>query len=460
MAAPFVAIVGRTNVGKSTLFNRLVGQRLAVVDAVPGVTRDRLYAEIDLDGSAIVLVDTGGLAGAESDQFMTKVKEQAAIALQEADLLLFMVDAREGLVSLDWEVADVVRRSGNPVILIANKMESPKLEGSEFAELGFGMPLQLSALYGYGLGEVIDAILDDLPAPEAEPEPVAGEVAVALVGRPNAGKSAIINALLGEERVIVSEEPGTTRDAVDTTVEFADEPYRLVDTAGLRRRGKRSEGLEYYSSLRTLRALQRADVGIVVIDALEGVTSQDAHIIGEVMDAGRGLVLLAHKWDLVQDFARSQNDDGKDMAQIEEALRRDFSYIVGNKLRFADFAELLFTSAVTGEGLDEILPTAKQAAQQYARQLDPARLNQALHEALAAHQPSSRKHHLRIRSIEQVTTRPPTFVLRVNDPELMHFSYKRYLVNQLREAFGFLGTPIKLFVRKESATARELTPDA
>ncbi len=454
MAAPFVAIVGRTNVGKSTLFNRLVGQRLAVVDAIPGVTRDRLYAEIDLDGSDIVLVDTGGLAGAESDQFMTQVKEQAAIALQEADLLLFMVDAREGLVSLDWEVADVVRRSGNPVILIANKMESPKLEASEFAELGFGMSLQLSALYGYGLGEVIEAILDDLPEPEAEPEPVAGEVAVALVGRPNVGKSAIINALLGEERVIVSEQPGTTRDAVDIALEFADEPYRLVDTAGLRRRGKRSEGLEYYSSLRTLRALQRADVGIVVIDALEGVTSQDAHIIGEVMEAGRGLVLLAHKWDLVQDFARSQTDDGNNMAQIEQTLRRDFSYIVGSKLRFADFAELLFTSVVTGEGLGEILPTAKQAAHQYARQLDPTRLNQVLQEALAAHQPPSRKHHLRIRGIEQVTTRPPTFVLRVNDPELMHFSYERYLVNQLREAFGFLGTPIKLFVRGRSQRQR------
>jgi len=449
VAAPFVAIVGRTNVGKSTLFNRLVGQRLAVVDALPGVTRDRLYAEIDLDGSDLVLVDTGGLAGAESDQFMTKVKEQAAIALQEADLLLFMVDAREGLISLDREVADVVRRSGKPVLLIANKMESPKLEASEFAELGFGMPLQLSALYGDGLGEVIDGILDNLPPPEAEVEPVAGEVAVALVGRPNAGKSAIVNALLGEDRVIVSETPGTTRDAVDIAVEFADEPYRLVDTAGLRRRGKRSQGLEYYSSLRALRALQRADVGVVVIDALEGVTSQDAHIIGEVMAAGRGLVLLAHKWDLVQDFARSQDNEDRDMARIEQTLRTDFSHIVGRKLRFADFAELIFTSAVTGEGLVEILPTARQVAEQYARQVDPARLNEALQEALATHQPPSRRNRrLRIRGIEQVTTRPPTFVLQVNDPELMHFSYKRYLVNQLREAFGFVGTPIKLFVRR------------
>ncbi len=448
MAAPFVAIVGRTNVGKSTLFNRLVGERLAVVDAIPGVTRDRLYAEIDLDGTPIVLIDTGGLAGAESDQFMTKVKKQAAAALQEADLLLFMVDGREGLVSLDWEVAEVVRRSGKPVILIANKMESPKVEASEFAELGFGMPLQLSALYGYGLDEVIDAILHNLPMAGAEPKPIAGEVAIALVGRPNAGKSAIVNALLGEERVIVSEQPGTTRDAVDIVVEFADEHYRLIDTAGLRRRGKRSRGLEYYSSLRTLRALQRADVGVVVIDALEGITNQDAHIIGEVMESGRGLVLLAHKWDLVQDFARSQNDVGKDMAEIEQTLRTDFARMVGNKLRFVDFAELLFTSAVTGEGLAEILPAAKHAAEQYARQVDPVRLEQALQEAVAAHQPPSRKNRrLRIYSIEQVTTRPPTFVLRVNDPELMHFSYERYLVNQLRETFDFVGTPIKLFVR-------------
>ncbi len=452
MPAPIVAIVGRTNVGKSVLFNRLVGQRLAVVEDVPAVTRDRLYADIELDSRQMVLVDTGGLAGAENDRFITQVKHQAALALQEADLLVLMVDGREGLVSLDWEVAEVVRRAGKPVILVANKLESPALEASEFAELGFGMPLRLSALQGLGIGDLIEAILAHLPEEEAEPEPVEGETAVALVGRPNVGKSAIINALLGEERVIVSEEPGTTRDAVDITVELRGEPYRLVDTAGLRRRSKRSQGLEYYSSLRTLRALQRADVGVVVMDALEGVTQQDAHIVGEVIQAGRGLVLVANKWDLVQGLADGEDSpDAEERAEIEETLRQDFVRILRSKLSFARYAELLFTSAITGEGLVEILPSAKWAAQQYARQVDPILLDQVLREAVMAHQPPSRgSRRLKVHGIEQVATCPPTFVLSVSDPQRMHFSYQRYLVNQLREAFSFEGTPLRLFVRRRS----------
>ncbi len=450
MPTPIVAIVGRTNVGKSMLFNRLVGQRLAVVEDVPAVTRDRLYADIELDDRQIVLVDTGGLAGAENDRFITQVKHQAALALQEADLLVLMVDGREGLVSLDWEVAEVVRRAGKPVILVANKLESPALEASEFAELGFGMPVRLSALQGLGLGDLIEAILAHLPEEDAELQPVEGETAVALVGRPNVGKSAIINALLGEERVIVSEEPGTTRDAVDITVELMGEPYRLVDTAGLRRRGKRSQGLEYYSSLRALRALQRADVGVVVMDALEGVTQQDAHIVGEVTEAGRGLVLVANKWDLVQRLAYADNDaDAEEHAEAEETLRQDFIRILRSKLSFAHYAELLFTSAITGEGLIEILPSAKWAVQQYARQVDPILLDQVLREALLAHQPPYRGgRRLKVHAIEQVATRPPTFVLSVTDPHRMHFSYQRYLVNQLRKAFSFEGTPLRLVVRR------------
>jgi len=454
--APIVAIVGRTNVGKSVLFNRLVGRRLAVVEDVHGVTRDRLYAEVELDGRQIVLVDTGGLAGAESDRFITKVKEQAALALQEADLILLMVDGQEGLVSLDWDVAEVVRRTGKPVILIANKLESPNADATEFAELGLGMPLRLSALQGMGLGELIDEILAHLPEEEAEAEVVEGETAVALVGRPNVGKSAIINALLGEERVIVSDEPGTTRDAVDIAVEVMGEPYRLVDTAGLRRRGKRSQGLEYYSSLRALRALQRADVGIVVFDALEGVTQQDAHIVGEVIEAGRGLVLVANKWDLVQDYGHGEgNLDADEEADIEATLRRDFTRMLRDKLSFAYYAELLFTSAVTGEGLMEVLPSSKWAAEQYAREVNPVLVDQMLREALMAHQPAYRGgRRLKVYAIEQVATRPPTFVLSVSDPKRMHFSYKRYLVNQLREAFGFQGTPIRLLVRGRARQRR------
>ena len=452
MPAPIVAIVGRTNVGKSMLFNRLAGQRLAVVEDVPGVTRDRLYADVELDERQIVLVDTGGLAGAENDRFITQIKQQATLALQEADLLVLMVDAREGLVSLDWEVAEVVRRTGKPVILVANKLESPALDASEFAELGFGMPLRISALQGLGIGDLVDAILPSLPPEEAEPETVEAETAVALLGRPNVGKSAIINALLGEERVIVSAEPGTTRDAVDITVELLGEPYRLVDTAGLRRRGKRSQGLEYYSSLRALRALQRADVGVVVMDALEGVTQQDAHIVGEIIDAGCGLVLVANKWDLVQDFGHGEDEpDAQERADIEEALRRDFTRMLRKKLSFVPYAELLFTSAITGEGLMEILPSAKWAAQQYAREVDPTLLDQVLREAVMTHQPAYRGgRQLKVYGIEQVATRPPTFVLSVNDPKRMHFSYQRYLANQLRAAFSFEGTPLRLLVRARS----------
>ena len=452
MAAPIVAIVGRTNVGKSVLFNRLAGERLAVVGDEPGVTRDRLYAEVELDGRRIVLVDTGGLAGTENDQLISQVQQQATLALREADLLLFMVDGREGLVALDWQVAEVVRRTGKPVIFIANKMESPRLTEEEFAELGLGLPLRLSALGGEGLGDLIDAILLKLPPQEAEVEPVAGETAVALVGRPNVGKSALINALLGEERVIVSAEPGTTRDAVDTTLELLGEHYRLVDTAGLRRRGKRSQGLEYYSSLRTLHALQRGDIGVVVMDALEGVTQQDAHIVGEVVEAGRGLVLVANKWDLVLQHAQEARDPEVDRQRDMPAiLRRDFTRLVRQELSFVPYAELLFTSAITGAGVMDILPAAQAAAAQYARRVDPAALDQTVRQAVLAHQPAYRgQRQLKIRGIEQVATRPPTFVLRVNEPRLMHFSYQRYLVNRMRDAFGFAGTPIRLFVRAEA----------
>ncbi len=453
MPLPIVAIVGRTNVGKSVLFNRLVGQRLAVVEETPGVTRDRLYAEVDLDDREIVLVDTGGLAGAESDQLITQVKRQAALALQEADVLLMVVDGQEGLVSLDYEVAEVVRRSGKPHILAANKMESPRTDATVFAELGLGMPLQVSALHGQGIGELVEAILGQLPELEAEPEPVEGEIAVAVVGRPNVGKSAIINALLGEERVIVSEEPGTTRDAIDITVEMNGEPFRLVDTAGLRRRGKRGRGLEYYSSLRALRALQRADVGLVIIDAAEGITKQDANIAGEVETAGRGMVLVANKWDLVQESAYGDEEVSTEkIRRIEASLREDFERIVRRRLPFASYAYLLFTSAVTGEGLMELLPTAKQIAEQFRSRIETARVNRLIQAAVAGHQPPGRGgRQLKIYYATQVKSGPPTFVVFVNDPKLMHFSYRRYLVNKLRAEFGFDGVPIQLIVRQRKS---------
>ena len=456
MPLPIVAIVGRTNVGKSVLFNRLVGQRLAVVEHTPGVTRDRLYAEVDLDGRSVVLVDTGGLAGAESDELITQVKQQAAIALQEADLLVMLVDAQEGLVSLDYEVAEVARRSGKPYVLVANKMEGPKSDATVFAELGLGMPVEVSALHGEGLGELIEVILEQLPEAEVEPERVEGETAVALVGRPNVGKSAIINALLGEERVIVSEEPGTTRDAIDIEVEMNGEPFRLVDTAGLRRRGKRSQGLEYYSSLRTLRALQRADVGLAIIDAAEGITKQDANIAGEVEAAGRGLVIVVNKWDLVQRLAYGDEKvSAGEIPRIEADLRGDFERMVRSRMRFASYAKLLFTSAITGEGVGELLPTASRVAHEYRRRIDTGPLNRVIQAAVAQHQPPSRGGRpLKIYYATQVKAGPPTFVIFVNDPKLMHFSYRRYLLNRLRAEFGLEGTPIQLIVRRRESAER------
>ncbi len=453
MPLPIVAIVGRTNVGKSVLFNRLVGRRVAVVEETPGVTRDRLSAQVELDDQQIILVDTGGLAGAESDELIIQVNQQAARALQEADLLVMVVDAQEGLVSLDHQVADVVRRSGKPCILAANKTENPQVETSEFFELGLGMPVDISALHGKGTGELIEAILSELPETEAEPEPVTGETAVALVGRPNVGKSSIINALLGEERVIVHEEPGTTRDAVDIAVEFAGEPFRLVDTAGLRRAGKRGRGLEYYSSLRTLRALQRADVGLVIMDAAEGITRQDANIAGEVEDAGRGLVIVANKWDLVRQVAgRGEEISEKKAARMERMLRADFERMLRSRLRFADYVQVLFTSAVTGEGLEELLPVARRVAHEYHRRVATGPLNRVVQEAVAAHQPPGRGGRpLKIYYATQVKSGPPTFVIFVNDPKLMHFSYRRYLLNRLRAAFGFEGTPVRLLVRKRES---------
>jgi len=456
MPLAIVAIVGRTNVGKSTLFNRLVGDRMAVVDDQPGITRDRLYAEVALSSHRLVLVDTGGLAGAESDELMLQVKEQAVAALHEADVLVLLVDGAEGLTALDHEVADVVRRTGKAVVLAANKMEGSTEHLEDFYELRLGQPLPISAKAGRGVGALTGAIIEALPE-DLEPEArVEGETAIAIVGRPNVGKSAIINSLLGEERVIVSDVPGTTRDAVDIAVEYQGRPFRLVDTAGLRHKARRAIGAEYYSSLRTLRAVQRADVGMLVLDAAEGITRQDARIAGEIEQAGRGIVIVANKWDLIQDLTASPEDaekgtspkPGRTKAQrrrAERTRRADFERIVRYHMPFLAYATLLFTSALTGEGLEEILPTGQEVAAQFNRRLATPELNRAIQDAVLAHQPPGRgARPLKIYYAAQVETRPPSFVLKVNDPTLCHFSYERYLRNRLRETFGLHGTPIRL----------------
>jgi len=449
MPLPIIAIIGRTNVGKSTLFNRLVGQRRAVVEKIPGVTRDLLYAEVEIGERSALLVDTGGLVGAESDELIGQVQEQAAQAMAEADVLLLLFDGQEGLTSLDYEVAKAARRSGKPTIPVVNKMESGRGDPLEFAELGLGVPLPISALHNEGLVELEEAIGQALPAGELEELPE-DHIGLAIVGRPNSGKSAIVNALLGQPRMIVHEVPGTTRDAVDTMLQWKDTWFQLVDTPGLRRRGKRASGLEYYSSLRTLRALQRAEIGVAVFDAAEGLTQQDAAIALEVHSAGRPLIMLANKWDLVRDKAFGDTRlKARELRKAEKLLVRDFENMARARLRFATHAPLRFTCALTGEGVKEILPLAEKISAQYRTRIETGRLNRALQEAMAHHTPPTRGGRpLRIYYATQVEVAPPTFVLFVNDPKLMHFSYQRYLINSLREHFGLEHVPLQLKVRR------------
>lgn len=464
MPPPIVAIIGRTNVGKSTLFNRLLGQPLAVVDDFPGVTRDRLYAETRLGGRTVVLVDTGGLVGAESDELIVQVKEQAAAALQEADVLIMLCDGLEGLSALDYEVAEVARRTGKPILLAVNKLENTTEGLDDFYSLRLGRPHRISARTGYGLRGLSEALVRLLPATEEAEERIAGETRIALVGRPNVGKSAMVNALVGEQRVIVSDVPGTTRDAVDIAFEREGQPLRLIDTAGLRRGSLRASGTEYYSSLRTLRALQRADVGVIVLDATEGMTRQDARIAGEVEQAGRGLVLAVNKWDLVQAAAARAIQELVEAGQApppsegrarraEKTRRADMERMVRQQIPFLDFAPVLFTSAVTGEGLQELLRTCVAIAEQFNRRVPTALVNRVIADAVARHQPPARgARNLKVYYATQVDTRPPTFVLKVNDPQLCHFSYERYLRNRLREGLQLEGTPIRL--RLERRTRR------
>ncbi len=442
---PIIAIVGRTNVGKSTLFNRLVGHQLAVVDDYPGVTRDRLYAEVAIGSRIAILVDTGGLVGAESDELITSVTEQAAAALEEADVLIMMVDGLQGVTPADHQVADVVREAGKPTILVVNKMENTTEGLHDFWALGIGEPHRISARTGYGMQGLAEAIAEALPEPEGPIERVEEETALALVGRPNVGKSAIINAMLGEDRVIVSELPGTTRDAVDIAVEYEGRPFRLIDTAGLRRRVREAAGTEYYSSLRTIRALQRADVGILVLDAYEGILNQDERIAGEIEKAGRGIVIAANKWDIVQDIMIPEDEEEKRQGRLERTAQQDFERIVRYRLSFLDYAPLVFTSAMTGEGLEELLRTAEDVSEQFSRRIETARVNEVIQRAIMQHQPPARgSRALKVYYATQVDTRPPMFVLKVNDPDACHFSYERYLRNKLRQEFGLTGVPIRM----------------
>ncbi|MFO7945863.1 MAG: ribosome biogenesis GTPase Der [Armatimonadota bacterium] len=445
---PIVAIVGRTNVGKSQLFNRLVGERTAVVDDVHGVTRDRVTAVAELDQRSVRLVDTGGLAGAGNDELITEVKEQAVRALAEADVLIFLVDGRQGLTPMDHEVADVVRKTGKPVVLAANKMEQQNIDSYEFLQLGLGPAIDISAMQGFGLWDLCEAVEDVLPE-TTEEEPAEDEVSIAVVGRPNVGKSALVNAILGEERVIVSDVPGTTRDAVDEVFEREGWTFRIVDTAGLRRRSKRQD-TEYYSSLRTFKAVARADVVFFMVDAHGGIVGLDQKIAGELMELGRGVIIVGNKWDLVARYAQPDEEFPEiDPVKVERTLEKDFERIVRHELQFLQYAPLIVTCALTGFGVEELLNASLFVRQRFYGWVDEGELNAVLREAASRHNPPSRKgRHPKIFNVEQVRSGPPTFVIFCSDPQLIHFSYKRYISNQIRKEFDFTGTPLRIFWRK------------
>ncbi|MEO8082389.1 MAG: ribosome biogenesis GTPase Der [Ardenticatenales bacterium] len=441
MPLPLIALVGRPNVGKSTLFNRLVGQRLAIVEDIPGTTRDRLYAAGDWGGYDYVVVDTGGLAENDEHAYAESVRNQALVAIEEADVVVLMTDAGVGVTAGDVEVAQMLRRSGKPLVLAVNKAEkrTRALEASEFWSLGIGEPILISAIQGIGVGDLLDVAVSHLPRQELDAAPD-DRMRLAIIGRPNVGKSSILNRLVGSERAVVSATAGTTRDAVDTTLKYHGQEIVLVDTAGIRRRGRIERGIEKYSVLRAMRALERADVAVLVIDAVDGVTAQDAHIGGYLQAAGVGAIVAINKWDLVE----------KDTGTSIEVERR-----ARDELKHLDYAHFAFISAVTGQRVIKVVELALSIHASRQQRVSTAELNRLVAELQARHTLSRSGRPLKIKYATQVSTAPPHFVLFVNDTELVHFSYERYVINQIRERFGFAGTPIKLTFR--SGDKREET---
>lgn len=430
--APLVAIVGRPNVGKSTLFNRLVGRRQALVEELPGTTRDRLYGQVRWRDRELTLVDTGGWEPQTQEGYAPLVREQVQRALAEVDAILLVVDARDGITAADWEMADLLRSSPTPLLLLANKADNDDRAAAavQFYELGLGEPLPVSAYHGHGVADVMDRLIELLPEAPARGE--AAALPIAIVGRPNVGKSQLVNAILGQERVIVSEVPGTTRDAIDTPFSYRGRQLLLIDTAGIRRRGRIQGGVERHSVMRAHSAIARAEVALAVIDASEPFTAQDAHIIGYVRDAYKGLVVVVNKWDLVQD------------PQAQDT----YSRWLRKHLTFVSWAPVCFTSAKEGTGIEAMLELAVAAGEARQRRVPTAQLNQALRQALARHGPPSTKgRRLNILYVTQTGVGPPTFTFFVNDPALVHFSYRRYLENSLRRAFDFRGTAMKMVFR-------------
>ena len=435
MSRPIVAIVGRPNVGKSTLFNKILGSRISIVDDKPGVTRDRIYAEADWLKHNFTLIDTGGLDLDSKDVIPAQMRIQAELAVEIADVIIFLTDGREGLMPVDRDIAEVLRKAKKPVVVTLNKVDTGRQSEHfyEYYELGMGEPIEISASLGLGIGDLLDEVVQHFKASEEE----GGDddvIKVAIIGKPNVGKSLLVNRILGENRVIVSDIAGTTRDAIDTPFIDGDDRYVLIDTAGIRRKSRVKENIERYSVIRAIAAIKRADVCLLVIDAAEGVTEQDKKIAGYSHENGKGMIILVNKWDLIE-------KDNRTMNEFIKEIRNELSYIT--------YAPILFVSALTGQRMNRILEEVKKVANQNSIRISTGTLNEVIGEALLLNQPPSDKgRRLRIFYATQASIRPPTFVLFINDKDLMHFSYLRYIENKIRENFGFEGTPVNFILRQ------------
>ncbi|MDD2586322.1 MAG: ribosome biogenesis GTPase Der [Syntrophomonadaceae bacterium] len=441
MAKPVVAIVGRSNVGKSTLFNRLVGGRKAIVEDIPGVTRDRLYDTTDWSGRDFIVIDTGGIRFGEGDIFAREVKLQAELAIDEADVILMVVDTRDGVTHEDEQVANMLRKSNKPVVLAANKVENfdKQLEYYEFFNLGLGEPIPVSAMHGMNINDLLDAVIDKFP-PAYEEQEEHDAVRIAIVGRPNVGKSSLVNSFLGEQRVIVSDIPGTTRDAIDTPFEYNGNKYILIDTAGIRKKSRIKEATERYSVIRSLKSIDRADVVLLMLDAEDKVTEQDQRIAGYVHEQSKANIVVVNKWDLVE-------KDGHTMNEFDEDIREE--------LKFLSYAPIMYVSALTRRRIFKLLELVDFVDDQHHRRINTSELNQVVNEAIMLNPlPGGGGKKIRIMYSTQVRTTPPTFVFFSNHPELIHFSYLRYLENVMRKNFGFEGTPIRLMVRQNTSKER------
>lgn len=439
MSEPIVAIVGKPNVGKSTLFNYLAGKRISIVEDTPGVTRDRVYAETNWRGRDFTLIDTGGIEPNTNDVILSQMREQANLAIAMADVIVFLTDVKQGVTAADQDIAVMLKKAKKPVVLVCNKADNfqkDRHEIYEFYNLGLGEPFPISAANALGIGDVLDEIYEKFP-PQDDKEEEKNVIKVAVIGKPNVGKSSLINKILGENRSIVSDVAGTTRDAIDTNFQNEMGNYVLIDTAGIRKKSKVTESIEKFSIMRTLLAIERSDVCLMMIDAEEGVTDQDAKIAGEAHEAGKGVIIVVNKWDLVE----------KETGTLENYKKEIYA-----RLKYLSYAPILFISAKTGQRVNKLFELINSAYEQNTRRIPTATLNQVINEAIALVQPPSDKgKRLKILYGTQCATRPPTFIVFVNDKDLFHFSYERYLVNQLRKEFGFEGTPVRIIAREKIA---------